>query len=125
MLLFVKSQLSALLSTLVDFSITVLAVEIFCLGYVEATVIGACCGAATNFLLGRNWVFQAQAGKTTSQLTLYFLVWLGSLGLNALGMYLLTDLVGAPYIVSKIGTSAAVGIFYNYSLQKRIVFKSI
>jgi putative flippase GtrA len=125
MLLFLKSQLSSLISTAVDFSITVMAVEIFHVDYVRATIIGACCGALTNFILGRNWVFQAQSGKPKSQFLLYLLVWAGSLGLNTLGMYILTDLIGAQYIASKLITAILVGVFYNYTFQKRVVFKSI
>ena len=125
MLLFVKSQISAFLSSLVDFLATVIAVELFFIGYVEATIIGAVCGAVANFILGRFWVFQAQGGKTKSQVFLYLLVWLGSLSLNAFGMYLFTDVWGIQYIFSKLVISALVGICYNYSLQKRVVFKTV
>jgi putative flippase GtrA len=125
MLLFFKSQLSSFIATVVDFLVTVVAVEIFCVEYVHATVLGACCGALVNFILGRIWVFQAQSGRMKAQLVLYLLVWLGSLLLNALGMYLFTDHVGLPYIVSKIITAVLVGVFYNYSLQRSVVFKSI
>lgn len=125
MLLFVKSQVSAFLSSVVDFLVTVIAVELFSIGYVEATIIGAVCGAVANFILGRFWVFQAKEGKTKSQVFLYLLVWLGSLSLNAFGMYLFTDVWGIQYIFSKLVISALVGICYNYSLQKRVVFKTV
>jgi len=124
MQLFIKSQFSSLVSTFFDFLITIACVEMVKLGYVEATVIGATGGAICNFILGRVWVFQARASSKKTQGFLYLLVWLGSLGLNALGMFLLTDLAGIRYVLSKILISLTVGFFYNYQLHKRLVFRT-
>lgn len=124
MLLFVKSQLSSLISTCFDFLITIACVELLRLGYVQATMLGATSGAVCNFILGRVWVFQARSSSKAHQAAWYFVVWLGSLGLNTLGMYLLADLLGIEYIFAKVLISLAVGFFYNYQLHKRLVFKT-
>lgn len=124
MLLFLKSQLSSLISTVFDFLVTIACVELLRFGYVQATMLGATAGAVCNFILGRVWVFHARSSSKKSQAAWYFVVWLGSLGLNSLGMYLLADLAKVEYIFSKILTSLAVGFFYNYQLHKRLVFRT-
>jgi putative flippase GtrA len=123
MITFLKSQAAALVGTAVDFLITVLAVELVGLWYVAGTVLGTISGGIANFALGRTWVFNASTRTIAPQIFKYFMVWNGSLALNAGGVFLLTHYTGSSYLFSKLLTSLLVGFFYNYLIQKKYVFQ--
>ncbi|MFC6998621.1 GtrA family protein [Rufibacter roseus] len=123
MLTFVKAQTASIVATLVDFLVTVLAVEWLELWYVSGTVWGTISGGITHFSLGRNWVFQSEDPRVIGQVIKYFIVWTGSFLLNALGVFLITHYLGISYVYSKVATSIMVGVGYNYVFQKRFVFK--
>ncbi len=68
-------------------------------------------------------MFNAQEKNWTGQLNRYVLVWIGNFVLNVAGLWLLTRCMGINYMVAKIVTATLVAVFYNYTLQKRFVFK--
>ncbi len=110
-------------ATVVDFLVTVVAVELFGSWYVLATVAGTVSGGITHFSLGRNWVFHSADPDVAAQAVRYFVIWTGSLLLNATGVYVITHYTGVSYIISKVVTSLVVGMGYNYLMQKKYVFK--
>jgi putative flippase GtrA len=120
---FHRSQVASLLATVVDFGSLVFLVELVHVWYVAATAIGAFLGALTNFMLGRHWSFKATHGAVHGQATRYAIVSGMSLLLNSAGVYLFTDLFGYKYTVSKLITAFLVGIFFNFPLHRRYVFK--
>jgi putative flippase GtrA len=120
---FIKAQVSSLIATATDFAITIFLVEIFHLLAIVAAAIGTITGGVVNFLLGRNWVFKAEAKPIPKQAFRYLLVWIGNFFLNIAGMALMVNLMHANYILSKILISLLVGVFYNYLLQGKYVFK--
>lgn len=137
---FLKAQASSLIASAIDFSTTIILKEIFSVWYLAASVTGTIAGGITNFLVNRNWVFEADsektlvAGKVTEtsdrrkthqvsvQAARYLLVWAGNVALNAGGVYLITHYGGVSYMISKIFVALLVGFTYNYLLQKRFVF---
>ena len=124
MITFTKAQLIALLATVVDYSVTWLLWHQLGAPKLGASVTGNICGGVTHFLISRNWVFSAKEGKWVGQMNRYFLVWIGNLALNALGVWLLTDYAGLKLFVAKTITAILVAVGYNYILQKRFVFKN-
>ncbi len=144
MITFTKAQLASLLATGVDFLVTFLLLRWAGLPPVATgggvTAVGAgvtaasmritfygatgtICGGCTHFMVSRNWVFNAQEKKWTAQVNRYVLVWIGNLALNASGLYLLTRYTTLDPMIAKIVTATTVAVFYNYTLQKRFVFK--
>jgi len=123
MITFIKAQLNSVISTLVDFVVTLLLAEVFGLWYLGSSICGALAGGICNFILGRSWVFNARGAKVQAQLLRYVLVWAGSIFLNTAGLWLFTEIFGIRYILSKIIITVAVGIGYNFVLQKTFVFK--
>lgn len=121
--LFLSAQVAALIGTVVDFLIVILLTELAEIWYVFSNAIGATCGAITNFLLGRYWVFSATEKKIYHQAFRYFLVALGSMLLNTLGVYLLTEYTSLHYIFSKVIIAIIVAVTFNFFLQKNFVFK--
>lgn len=120
---FTRYQLVAILATGVDFVMLVFLTEIFGLWYLFSTITGATFGAITAFLLGRYWVFQSKEDKIHNQAFRYVIVAAGSVFLNSAGVYLLTDIVGLQYMISKVITAVIVGISYNYLLSRHFIFK--
>ncbi|MEM6964942.1 MAG: GtrA family protein [Bacteroidota bacterium] len=121
--LFVSAQMAALAGTVIDFLTVILLTELVGLYYVISNVIGAFFGAITNFLLGRFWVFSAAQKKIVPQAFRYFLVATGSMILNTLGLYGLTELTPLNYIVSKIVVAIAIAFTFNFFLQKNFVYR--
>ncbi|MDH5256605.1 MAG: GtrA family protein [Gammaproteobacteria bacterium] len=120
---FLKSQISAIVATAVDFFVLFFLVEFIGSWYVLAAAVAAFCGAVTNFLLGRHWTFLAHDDKWHHQAQRYMLVAGGSLGLNTLGIFLLTDGLAIHYMISKVIISFFVAVAFNFPLQKYFVFK--
>ncbi len=119
----VKAQAASLAGTAVDFLVTIGCVEALHVWYLTATILGNTAGGITNFYLGRHMVFQAAQHDARMQGVRYFLVWLGSMLLNASGVYLFTQVLHVNYVSSKIAVSLLVGIGFNYFLQRDFVFK--
>lgn len=120
---FIKAQAASLTATAVDFALTIVLKEFLGVGYLLASILGTLSGGVVNFLVNRSWVFKAKEGRIHFQAAKYVMVWLGNLVLVSGGVLVLTRYGGINYIVSKVTTSLLVGVFYNYVLQKRFVFK--
>jgi putative flippase GtrA len=119
---FFRAQITSLISTLVDFALTYFLVEICHQYYMLAVAAGAVAGAIVNFSINRFWSFEATDHTIRTQGFKYALVWMGSLLLNLSGTYILTQFFSMNYLVSKIMTAVAVGLGFNYTLQKYYVF---
>ena len=119
---FIKAQASSIIATFFDFLTTVVCKEFFYFWYVIASLFGTLVGGATNFALGRAWVFNGREKKMPAQIIKYLLIWNGNLLLSTLGVFIVTHYLGFNYIISKIIVSATVGVSYNYLLQKKFVF---
>ena len=121
---FIKAQLSSFGSTVVDFSTTYILTSLVGLLYVVSSATGVVFVGIVNFLLGRYWVFNADKEKKSTQISKYILVWISSMLLNMGGIIFFTETIGLYYLISKVITSALVGFFFNYYLQKTFVFKT-
>jgi len=122
MKIFLKAQFSSLIATAVDFSVMIFFVEWLKVHYTIGVLSGAMAGALTNFVLNRNWAFNAIDRSIKEQSFKYVLVWTGSVLLNVSGVYVVTHFLKIKYFISKIIVSIAVGISFNYFLQKKYVF---
>jgi putative flippase GtrA len=120
---FLLAQIAAFIGTAVDFGVVIFLTEFFGIWYVISNAIGATYGAVTNFFLGRNWVFLSTKNKVSHQAFRYFLVATGSMILNTLGVYLLTEFTSLNYIYSKIIVAVIIAFTFNFLLQKYFVFK--
>lgn len=120
---FLTAQFAAFIGTAIDFGVVIFLTEIIGTWYVISNAIGAAFGAITNFFLGRNWVFNSTNNKIANQAFRYFLVATGSMILNTLGVYLLTEFTALNYIYSKIIVAILIAFTFNFLLQKYFVFK--
>ncbi|TAG12321.1 MAG: GtrA family protein [Sphingobacteriia bacterium] len=121
--IFLKAQASSLMASSVDFTTTVVLVELLKLPALLAAASGTITGGILNFIIGRHWVFNAKNGMLTKQVFRYVLVWMGNFALNFLGFAFMVKVLDLNYFFSKVFVSVIVGIFYNYYLQEKYVFK--
>ncbi len=119
---FIRFQLTALLATSVDFSITIVFKELLDLHYSLAVALGATSGAITAFLINRYWVFKSLENHPFEQAIRYILVAGGSVVLNTAGTFLFTEVFTFPYLISKAVVSIIIGFTYSYYFSKRFVF---
>jgi len=120
---FIKSYIASIAASASDYLITIIAVQWLGLNIVAAGIIGTISGGVIYFSLGRQWVFNKNQSTRTEQVKRYFIVWIGNLLLNAIGLYVM-NLYVDNYIVTKIVVSVSVAVLYNYPLQKNYVFEN-
>lgn len=121
---FIKAQAASLIASAIDYITMLLLVELAGIWDVAASIIGLIVGGISNFIIGRIWVFKANEQKIPGQAFKYFLVWIGSLLLNAFGFYLMRHYAASiDYRLSKILVSITIGFSYNYFLQKKFVYR--
>ncbi len=119
---FFKFQISSFVSTVIDYSVTLLLTENLKMLYVISSVIGFVSGGITNFSINKKWVFKINDTKKSKRVLLYATVWITSLIINTLVLYLLTDFGKINYKYSKIIASLIVGVTLSFFAQKKIVF---
>ncbi len=120
---FGRAQIASFVASAVDFSVLFLLTENAHVWYVYSTGFGAAAGAITNFVLNRFWTFEATHLFWGSQAFRYALVSTGSLLLNMIGVFAITDWIGLKYGISKLATAFLVGLLFNFPLHRRYVFK--
>lgn len=120
---FSRSQIASIAATIIDFGGLIFFTEIVGIWYVASTALGAALGATTHFLLGRYWCFEATHDRVHGQAGRYAVVSTLSLLLNSAGVYALTEFGHFKYPVSKAIISFLVGIFFNFPLHRRYVFR--
>lgn len=120
---FLRYNASAYTATFFDYGVFLFCLEILNIYYPIATFIGATTGATVAFLLGRNWTFRNKDEVITKQSMKFLAVVAGSILLNTLGVYLVTEYIGINEKISKIIVAVFVGVGYNFPMQRYFVFK--
>ncbi|MBU2552942.1 MAG: GtrA family protein [Bacteroidetes bacterium] len=120
---FLRYNVVSIIATVVDFVVLIGLTEIAHLWYLFSATAGALSGGITGFILERNWVFKRKEVKLATQSTKYLLIWIVSIVLNTGGLYLMVELSGYQYIISKIIVSVMVGVGFNYLMHKYYIFK--
>ena len=93
---------------LVDYGVLVLLTEVFGMHYLLSVV----------------WVFNNRTlGNRWAEFTVFAIIGVIGLGLNALIMYVCTDKMGIYYMISKI-ISTVIVFFWNFFARKIVLFKA-
>ena len=133
--LFVRAQLSGQVATLVDFFISIVLNQWYGVYYVYATLTGSVSGGLINCAINYKWTFRTTDCSPSHVLFKYVLVWMGSIGLNLWGTFLLTEFLKAQtgyyhlnassaFIASKVAVSAMVTVLWSYNLHRKFVFRN-
>ena len=109
---------------LVDYGVLVLLTEVFGMHYLLSAPISFILGLVTNYLLSVVWVFNNRTlGNRWAEFTVFAIIGVIGLGLNALIMYVCTDKMGIHYMISKI-ISTVIVFFWNFFARKVVLFKA-
>jgi len=119
---FLRSALTSLFTTALDFGVLIAAVEIFKINYVLATWLGTIVGSLSNFTINKYWAFKGSPVSLPNQLVRFVLVQTGASALHTLGVWVFTRFGGLPYQVSKMIIAVAVAVGWNYPMNRRLVF---
>jgi putative flippase GtrA len=136
--MFVRAQFSSQISSLTDFTVTILLTNIFGVFYGNATLFGNISGGVVNCIINYKWTFKAQDSKIKHVAIKYVMVWLVNLFLNREGTVLVTELVtkwlpmeslpdiiaNNVFLIPKIIVSLIVGFGWNYNMQRLFVYKN-
>jgi len=114
--------MTAVVSTIVDYSVMIGTVELAGLGPVAATPIAAFAGAVTNFTMNRNFTYRVGDSPLRGQLWRFVLVSGCSLGWNTLGEFLFLKVPHLHYFLARVITSTIVSNVWNYPLLRFFVF---
>lgn len=107
----------------VDFAVLFLLTRFAGLYYLTSAALSFLLGLAVNYTLSRAWVFNRRTlGSATLEFTIFAAIGVAGLGLNELGMWLLTSKAGLNYLLSKIVTAAFVYI-WNFGARKYSLFR--
>lgn len=133
--MFMRAQLSAQIATVTDFLLSILLNQFLGMYYVYATLIGSITGGLVNCIINYKWTFRTDDCSPANVLFKYILVWIGSIGLNLWGTYLLTEFLlmqsgfiqlnsSTAFILSKVIAAVMVAVLWNYNLHRTFVFKN-
>ncbi len=91
--------------------------ELIGLHYLWAAVPSFLLGLITNYILSKWLVFKDDSINKSLEFVIYGVIGVIGLGLTELIMYLLTDIVGLYFLISKV-IAAAIVTFWNYFGKK-------
>jgi len=120
---FIKSQINSAISTLLDFCVTIFLTEYIGVWYVLSSATGTFLGGCCNYTLGRHWVFGVIPANRIKLLFRYLFFWIINFTINVSSVFLLTNYLNFNYMFSKVIVAIVFGVFVNYYLQKKIVYK--
>lgn len=104
----------------------------------DAAAAGAIAGGIVNCTLNYKWTFRGSQCPVANVVIKYFMVWVGSLLLNAYGTEFLTgvcldsELLGIwgisrnlRFTIARLTISLLVSVFWNLLLQRKFVYRYV
>ena len=119
---FVRNPLAGLTAFAVDYLLLYILTEAG-LHYLIAAAVAFIAGTTANYYLCRALVFNAYMPRFKNMPEYLFFIIIGviGLGLTELFMYLITDLIGLHYLVSKIISGTLVSL-WNFFARRLFIF---
>jgi putative flippase GtrA len=121
-ILILRSILSSGSATGVDFLLLIFLVEVVNIHYLIAASLSFVAGTTITYIFSTSWIFSKRSLKNKkTEYTLYIFIGVIGVGLNALLMWLFTEMFHFHYILSK-AVSGSMVFFYNFFVRKRLLF---
>lgn len=106
---------------IVDYGCYFLLTYLLAVQYLLAAFVGFIAGTVTNYLISKYMVFQGEPKSRLSEVSLFFLIsGIGFLWLE-LGLYVLTDIYGVHYLLSKLIMTGVV-FLWNFFARKFFMY---
>ena len=110
------------ISFVADYAVLFLLKEFCALHYLLAAALAFCAGIIINFIFTKLLVFQEVKQNKLRERTIFVLICLAGLLYTEGIMFILTDLLGAHYLISKIAATVIV-FFWNFFAKKLILYR--
>jgi len=124
---FLRSNVTSLLTTAIDFATLALLASGLHVEYVLATWLGTVAGSLSNFVINHYWAFEQPAAAArpprAGQFARFVLVQAVASGLHTGGVWALTRFVGLHYLQSKLIAAVVVYLAWNYPMNLIFVFR--
>ena len=119
---FARYIAAGLVSLGVDFTLYVALTEISGWHYLASATVAFCAGLATVYLFSIFWIFRARRiEEVWREFALFSVIGIAGLALTAGVLFVLVDLIGIDYRISKIVAAAMVFLF-NFACRKVFLF---
>ena len=111
------------IATVVDWSVQYVCTVLWT-HYLVAAALAFVCGLVVNYFLSKLFVFNSQKARmgAAAEFISYGVIGLIGLGITMGLMFLLTDLAGLYFMLSKVITTFIV-LFWNYLARKIFIYK--
>ena len=107
---------------IIDYLLLHILTESFNLYYILSATISFIVGLIINYLLSIIWIFKTSKYNSRSlEFTIFSIIGLIGLGLNALLLYIATDILQIYYMISKIFVACII-MLWNFFCRKLILF---
>jgi putative flippase GtrA len=111
------------LAFLVDFGLLYVLTDGAGLYYLLSATLSFLAGLVVNYVLSVSWVFSRRTLESRwAEFLIFAIIGVVGVGLNALFMWLFTEVVGLHYLVSKMG-SAVLVFLWNFFARKLSLFR--
>ncbi len=121
---FSRYFVAGLIALCVDFTLYVTLTEMAGWHYLVSAAAAFCAGLATVYLFSIRWVFRTRRhARRSREFLLFSAIGIFGLALTTGVLYILTDILGFDYRLSKIGATAVVFLF-NFGCRKFFLFRS-
>jgi len=122
--LFLKFCLVGCSNVIVTLTAFYVLYNFLAINYLIASIIAYSLGIVNSFTWNRLWTFQIRKSNVKREFIRFLTVNLIGLGMNALIMFLLVEIIGANAFVAQVVAIGLVLIF-NFSLVRYWVFSSV
>lgn len=120
--LFIKYNLFAGISTLLDLILIYILTEFFGVWYIYSVTLGYMAGVSLNYILNKYLNFKNKSRKIVLQFGLFISIALVGLLLNQIIIYILVESLGIWYIFAKI-IAVLLVMFWNFTRHKKWTFR--
>ena len=110
------------ISFVADYTVLFLLKEFCAFHYLLAAGLAFCTGIIINFIFTKLLVFQVVKQNKLRERTIFVLICLAGLLYTEGIMFILTDLLGTHYLISKIVATVIV-FFWNFFAKKLILYR--
>jgi putative flippase GtrA len=120
----VKSLITSITATAVDFLVALSLANLFNFYYVLANVIGGIFGAFTSFNLGRRWVFKKREDNLILQILKFIFTHCITIIFNSSCVFLVKENFGLSFGMSKIFVAICISFTFNFLMNRYFVFNT-
>lgn len=135
--MFLRSVITSQISTYIDYAVSFFLFALCGLGAGISAGIGGACGGITNCAVNYRFTFRMKECSYWAIGVKFFMVWLGSMLLNAFGTALFTNILmsfeslnelgvneNLRFTIARLITGLLVSVAWNFMLQRYFVFRT-